>query len=462
MPSPCFLDLSGTMTEVIGSAGLSVQDLDALSDRFELAVAAAQKMRKRGAVGFWDLPYRRKLYQQVEGLSRALVGFHDIVFLGVGGAIAGCKVMAESLPQHPKSAKSQPRFHFPNTIDPDALSRLVGSLNLKKTAVILVSKSGSSPESLACFFWLEEIMREAVGEKRLPRHFVIATDLEHGPLKEIATDLGCCLVPFPENVGGRFAGLTSIGLLPAAVAGVSIEKVIRAAVRMDQRCKNPSWRLNPALALAGALYLNYTARKRPVWLWVPFAENLEGLVSWCCHLMTESLAKHTDRNGAVVDTGPVQSVGCTGDVYAHLQSLVEGADQQLAVVVSRSKPAQSLRVNGKKGHARAAQYLAGTSLESVFDAERKAFEYTLREKGKPCLALRLGAVEPTTVAPVIFLLQAAVTYLGELQNINIFEQPTAISGKECAASILGSGHGNFSPSEVEKSLRPRRDFMIPV
>lgn len=428
-----WIDLSGTMAETVGRAGLTLAEMDALADRFEMAVGAAQRMRKRGAVGFWDLPYRKKLFQQVHSLAQTLKDFEEIVFLGIGGGIAGCRAMAQGMAAgtHGKAAK---RFHFPNTVEPDALSELAQRIVPKKTAIVLVCKNGVSPEALAALAWFREVMGRALGAKKAGRHFIVSTNLERGVLRDLAAKMGAALVPFPEDVGGRFAGLTAVGLLPVVASGCALDPILKAAMKMDRLCLKKSWRENPALALAGALYLNLTARNRSTWVWLPFSERLEALAAWTCHLMAESLSKASDRDGKVTAFGPSQSRACVGDVYAQLQTLAEGVDLQLPIVLTRAKPETELRL------PKHWDSLSGAgSLEAVFHAERCAFELELARKGKPCLAIRARRADPVHLGAMVYLVQATVAYLGELLNIDIYGQAAADEGKTLASSMLGAG-----------------------
>lgn len=443
-----WVDLSGAMAETIGASGITLAELDALGDRFERAVGTAQRMRKKGAVGFWDLPYRKKLFQQVDTLVQTLDDFDEMIFLGVGGGIAGCRAMAQGIAGSNRN-KVRKQFHFPNTIEPDALAELVSRISLKKTAIVLVCKSGSSPEAVAALVWFRHLMQQAVGKKKAGRHFVVCTDMERGCLRDLAVEMGAALVPFPDDVGGRFTGFTAVGLLPLAVSGGFLGPILKAAIKMDRVCLRKSWRENPALALAGALYLFLTNQRRSTWVWLPFSERLEGLVAWTCHLMAESLSKATDREGKPTVLGPCQLRACVGDVYAQLQTLVEGIDLQLPIVLTRSRPEVDLRLpkefaSGRKG---------ASSLEAVFDAERCAFEHELTRRGKPCLALRLRRVDPVHLAATVYLFQATVAYLGELLNIDIYGQAAAEEGKTLASSLLGNGASRLKQNEATVKRR---------
>ncbi|GAB4253150.1 MAG: glucose-6-phosphate isomerase [Candidatus Methylacidiphilales bacterium] len=446
-----WVDLSGAMAETIGPSGITLAEMDALADRFDLAVGTAQRMRKRGAVGFWDLPYRKKLFQQVDTLVHTLADFDEIIFLGVGGGIAGCRAMAQGMAGSAR-IKERKRFHFPNTIEPDALAELAAQISPKKTAIVLVCKSGCSPEAIAALAWFRHLIEQAVGKKKVGRHFIVSTDMDRGCLRDLAVEMGAALVPFPDDVGGRFAGLTAVGLLPVAASGGAVDPILKAAMKMDRLCLRKSWRENPALALAGALCLSLTNQKRSTWVWLPFSERLEGLAAWTCHLMAESLSKATDREGKATGMGPCQSRACVGDVYAQLQTFAEGIDLQMPIVLTRSRPEVDLRlpkesVSGRKG---------APSLEAVFDAERCAFEHELVRRGKPCLAVRIRRVDPIHLGALVYLFQATVAYLGELLNIDIYGQAAAEEGKTLASSILDNG----SPGRKKKSPLFHRRLLV--
>ncbi len=211
------LDYAGMMSSQLGDKhGLSAKQLKALKPRLTAANQALKLARTSGKLPFYDLPYRQKTLDEILPLAKAAQGrFDSFLVLGIGGSALGnlCLHSALNHYHHNELATKKrggfPRIYVPDNVDPDRLSALLDVIDLKKTCVNVITKSGNTAETMAQFMLLVDRLQKAVGKKNLSRHLIVTTDKEKGNLREIARELGLMTFEVPDGVGGRFSVLTA-------------------------------------------------------------------------------------------------------------------------------------------------------------------------------------------------------------------------------------------------------------
>jgi len=244
------------LDRAVGENGLSPADIN--------TTAAADAVREflgrvtSGEVGFPHLP-------EDSGTARAILEFahgmrkstDDILLVGIGGSALGAYALDNAFRgPHPiqerklRGPKKQPRLIVMDNIDPGVIAMQLEHLDPKWTTVCVVAKSGSTAETLAGFMIVEEWMRRKLG-KNARKRIVAITDSRKGDLLAIAKQEQYPLFFVPENVGGRFSVLTPVGLVPAALMGIDIRKLLRGAAAANDMCW--SERLSVNLALASAV-----------------------------------------------------------------------------------------------------------------------------------------------------------------------------------------------------------------
>ncbi len=313
------LDYNYAMADFVGESGLRLEEMQALTPRLAAIQADLAKGRQEGRLAFYDLPYQLDTVKEIRRVAKPLLEWcWEFIVLGIGGSALGARALHQALcqPQHNKLPLAR-RQHKPSlwvldNIDPDWMYGILDALEFRRTVVNVISKSGSTAETLAQMLFLFQLLKNRVGEDKARERFIITTDPEKGTLRQLAEKEGFPTLSVPPAVGGRFSVFTSVGLLPAAMVGIDIEELLAGARFMDQRLKTAGPD-NLASTLAALYYLFATAKARPILVIMPYASSLAFFADWFCQLWGESLGKQVDIAGNVVNAGstPVRALGVT-------------------------------------------------------------------------------------------------------------------------------------------------------
>lgn len=433
-----------------------------MAGRFRGAHAAVAGKRARGELGFADLPGDAALLRQTTDFAaRARGRYADVLLLGIGGSALGPIALRTALRAPAWNTLSGqeregfPRLHVLDNVDPDTIAATLARLDLAKTVVLVVSKSGGTAETMAQYLLVRARLDAAVGDAAR-EHLVFVTDPEKGSLRPIARKEGLAALDIPPNVGGRFSVLTPVGLLPAALVGVDVAGLLRGAERMRARCEGADLAANPAGAYAALQFLAHTAHGKPVQVLMPYADPLRDLAGWFVQLWAESLGK-TRPDGAHVGPTPLPALGAT-DQHAQVQLFMEGpADKTITFVA----------VAGREGRGPIPSlyqdvpdlaYLGGHTLGELLDVERRATAGALAARGRPNMTLTLDAVDAEHVGGLMFLLEMATAYAGEFYGVDAFNQPGVELGKHFTYGMLGRPGFEQDRAEFDKlpTADPRR------
>lgn len=439
------LDFNFAMADFVGEHGLAAAELEALAPRMAAVRGDLDAGRQDGRYAFLELPYRQEMVQSIRRLSKPLLEWcWEFVVLGIGGSALGARALFQALchPQHNKMPLGR-RHHRPalwvlDNIDPDWMYGVLDGIELKRTAVNVISKSGTTAETLAQFLFLFQVLKNRVGEAQARERFIITTDPEKGPLRQLAEREGFPTLSVPTQVGGRFSVLTPVGLLPAAMVGIDLEELLAGARFMDQRLKERDFMNSPALLVAALYYLFATAKKRPMVVMMPYSTLLAGMAEWFCQLWAESLGKRFNLSGQVVETGstPVRALGVT-DQHSQLQLYIEGPHDKLITFLSVEKFQHEVALPGSFPGLADLDYLGGRSLNELIRAEGEATAFNLMRAGRPSLTLRLPEVNAFTLGQLIFLMELATVAAGGLFGVNPLDQPGVEGGKLTTYGLMG-------------------------
>jgi glucose-6-phosphate isomerase len=456
------IDYALAMADAVGpEGGLSDAELDALAPRFAAAVAELDERVNAGELGFWRLPGDRAALAEVERVRGALdPGVRDVLVLGIGGSSLGARALIEALcppPLRPETAPG-PRLHFPDNSDPWLLSHLLGTLEPRTSAALVVSKSGGTVETAAQMHVVRAWLTRGLGADGLRARWVAITDPHKGALRERAEREHWLTLPIPPNVGGRFSALTAAGLLPASLAGLDCSALLAGAAAMAERCARPALRENPAGLLAALGYLHDRRKRHSIHVLMPYADRLRASAAWYVQLWAESLGKRLDRRGQKVETGPtpLPAVGAT-DQHAQVQLFMEGPRDKLITFIGVQTHERDVAIPDADGSD---AYLHGKSLAQLLEAERRGTTEALASDGRPSLTVLLPQIDAYGVGSLFMLYEAATAFAGELYGVDAFDQPGVELGKRLAFGLLGrSGYeqeaGSIADRERKRSTRYR-------
>ncbi len=461
------LDYNYCLDEFVGVQGLSASELEDLAPRLAAASQELAAARQEGRLAFLDLPYQQEMLAAVRQVAKPLLEWcWDFVVLGIGGSALGAKALHQALchPQYNRFNMAR-RHHRPalwvlDNIDPDHFYGILDGLELRRTAFNVISKSGSTPETLAQFLFAYHFLKGRLGEAKARERFVVTTDPEKGNLRRLAVQEGFPSLSVPSPVGGRFSVLTPVGLLPAAMVGIDLEELLAGARFMDQRLQAADYRENLAFRLASLFHL-FALKARNILVIMPYATALTGMADWFCQLWAESLGKREDLQGREVWAGttPVRALGAT-DQHSQLQLYMEGPQDKLITFLEVGKFQQHLALPDLFPEMEGLHYLGGHSLNTLLQAEQKATAFNLTKAGRPNLTLRLPEINAFTIGQLFYLLEVVTVVTASLLGVNPLDQPGVEGGKETTYGLMGRPGFEEQRREIEAETPPLEKYII--
>jgi glucose-6-phosphate isomerase len=324
-----------------------------------------------------------------------------------------------------------------DNVDPDFVGAALDSMNPRKTLVVVIAKSGGTAETVATFLMVREWLEKALKRKAAER-IVAVTSEGRGELAELAAREGYRTFPIPLNVGGRFSVLSAAGLVPAVLVGIDIRSLARGAALMTHSCWQPSLEENPALKAAYYHWLLLTAKGKSIQVAFPYANRLWGTVFWFRQLWAESLGKARTRQGREAHTGqtPVAALGTT-DQHSQVQLYIEGPNDKVFTFWAVDKPAAAGRIPRTRTGLAAFDSLAGRTLAELIDAERRSTAAALTANGRPNCQFTLGKMDAAHLGAFLQLMEFETAFMGELLDINAFDQEGVELGKQFTFGLMG-------------------------
>ena len=440
------IDFGNMVAGVLEGAGMDPGRLRGnLAAGFRDVHAEVEARREAGEMGFFDLPADRVLAAETRRVANTSIRECDaFVVIGIGGSALGAAALRDALlppswnELDDEARGHAPRLHILDNPDPDTVSALLARLNPARTLFNVVSKSGTTAETMAQFLVVWDWLETALGTDTARTRFLFTTSPERGTLHELAARYDIPTLPIPDAVGGRFSVLTPVGLLPAAAAGIDIEALLAGAAAMADRCSTSDLAANPAGTLATLLHAADTEMGAPVQVFMPYADRLAGLAYWVQQLWAESLGKALDRTGRRVETGPtpVPAFGAA-DQHSILQLLMEGPRDKVVVFLGREASAEDITIPTPFPHTPDLAYLGGHTLFDLLDRERRATAEALRREGRMNMTVMVDRVDAHSLGALFMLFQIAVVYAGELYGVDPLDQPGVELGKVLTCGLMG-------------------------
>ncbi len=419
------IDHSTLLDEGQGTSGVRHSDVLALSPRLDALRSRLQQWRRGEPPSFFHLPFRGDA-DPIVALARTLTeSFARTIVFGIGGSSLGGETLVRCL-----GNKTHPVRFFDN-IDPTTLSELE-MVEWETTALMVISKSGETAETLAQFLGLLPILENRLGAA-LTKHVRVITENPAGGLAQVANALDIDIIAHPP-VGGRFSVLSVVGLLPAAIAGVDIVALLSGARDMADRCSASQIEDNPAFFQASAQYL-HARQGRRICVFMPYADRLRPLGLWYRQLWAESLGKH-DASGVPQGLTPALAMGVT-DQHSQLQLYLGGPDdKQFTLLADPNLKQLGARIPGRFGELPAVKPLVGHTVGELLLAEYRATRETLTRHARPNRAITLNTCDPAALGALILQLELETVVVAELLGIDPFDQPAVEEGKRLAREYL--------------------------
>ncbi len=459
------IDYNNMMKEFVGEHGLTASDFSEYADRF--ALAAENMVQKRGQMKWRELPHNQDAI--VEDLLNAAdyvrSNFDTFVVLGIGGSALGPIAVQQALSHLryndlPAEKRNGPKLYVEDNVDPERMASLLEIIDIKRTCFNVITKSGSTSETMAQLLLITSLLRKELGEN-WTKHVIATTDEAKGNLIKIVKANSLCSFYVPDGVGGRFSELCPVGLLAAAVCGIDIKGLLCGAAYMDKLCEEKDVRKNPAYMLAALEVIAMEKMGCNIGVMMPYADSLKFIADWYAQLWAESLGKNVDNQGKTVHVGqtPVKVLGVT-DQHSQVQLYTEGPFDKVITLLGVERYRSEMQIPHAFDEIPDVAFLSGHSFNELIQTERFATEYALTKSGHMNKTILLPEVNAFTIGELLFMFEIQTAFAGELLNINTFNQPGVEEGKNATYALLGKTGYDEKKRELDAAPKKKESYTV--
>ncbi|MFB6156300.1 MAG: glucose-6-phosphate isomerase [Haloferacaceae archaeon] len=394
--------------------------LNRLDDRVADAHERIARGRADGELGYAALALPERT--DADDVRRVVDRFDDpaaVLTVGIGGSALGAATLADAL-----DAPAGPESHVLDNADPARTAAVLDAVPLDRTVVNVVSRSGTTAETLANFLAVRDAMERA-GVDWTERTLV--TTGAEGNLATLAERHDLPRLSVPDGVPGRFSVLSPVGLALAAFRGADLDALLAGAREAADGLSGSLFE-TPAYAYGATCYA-LERRGLGSNAVMPYAESLETFAEWFAQLWAESLGKEG------LGQTPLRALGAT-DQHSQLQLYRAGPrDKMVTLIRPAERPDRGIPKTDLDGLA----YLGGSSLGDLLDAEFRATEASLAAADRASVRIEIPRVDERSLGGLLYGMEAACVLYGDLLGVETFTQPAVEWGKRAARGLLGGG-----------------------
>ncbi len=400
-------------------------------------------------LGWVELPtdYDKEEFARIKAAAEKIQKNSDVlIVIGIGGSYLGARAAIEFLksPFYNNMKKDTPDIYYVgNNINPTYLNEILSICEGRDISVNVISKSGTTTEPALAFRVFKKLVEEKYGKEEAKNHIFATTDKAKGTLKELSDTEGYETFVVPDNVGGRFSVLTAVGLLPIAVAGCDIDKLMEGA-RQAQNDYTADFDNNDCYQYAALRNILYRKGKS-VEMLVSYDPAFAMMSEWYKQLFGESEGK--DNKGIF----PASVIFST-DLHSMGQYVQEGSRLMFETVVDIKTPKKDFYLEKDEANLDGLNFLCDQNMSVV---NRKAFEGTIlahTEGGVPNMILELEDTSEFSLGYLIYFFEKACAVSGYVLGVNPFNQPGVESYKSNMFALLGKPGYEGAKAELEKKL----------
>jgi glucose-6-phosphate isomerase len=428
-------------------------------DMIKTTVEAAknQLINKSGAgndfLGWIDLPvnYDKEEFDRIQKSAAKIQQDSEVLLvIGIGGSYLGARAAIEFL-RHgfynsvSKEIRKTPEIYFcGNNISSNYMNQLKEVIGDRDFSINIISKSGTTTEPAIAFRVFKKMLNEKYGRAEAAKRIYATTDKARGALKNLATEEGYESFVVPDDVGGRFSVLTAVGLLPIAVSGADITKLMEGAASMRNYCLNLNYEENGALQYAAAR--NILLRKgKSIEILVNYEPSLHFVSEWWKQLFGESEGK--DQKGIYP-----ASVDFTTDLHSMGQFIQDGQRTLFETVINVDQSLSEIILEEEEVDLDGLNYLAGKSVDFVNKSAMKGTLLAHTDGNVPNLMVTLPEQNEFYLGELFYFFEFACGVSGYLLGVNPFDQPGVESYKKNMFALLGKPGFEAQREELLKRL----------
>ena len=377
-----------------------------------------------------------QVLREIEDAAIVLRTHCDIVVVvGIGGSYLGARAVIDALSssfdwlQEKKDRKNPVILYAGNNISEDYLCELMGYIDDKQFGIINISKSGTTTEPAIAFRLLKDQLEGKVGKEEARQRIVAITDASRGALRTLADTEGYKTFVIPDNVGGRYSVLTPVGLLPIAVAGIDIRKLVAGALEIE-KATMPSTSFDYNLPAIYAVIRNELYRRgKKIEILVNYHPKLHFLAEWWKQLYGESEGKEG------VGIFPA-AVDFTTDLHSMGQWIQEGERTIFETVVTIGEANEKVLIPHDNRDLDGLNYLEGKRVDEVNKMAELGTRIAHVDGGVPNLTIEIPQLNEKYIGQLIYFFEKACGISGYLLGINPFNQPGVEAYKKNMFALL--------------------------
>lgn len=455
------LDFKNVSNEIIGDEGLDLaKSFNEYAPKIqEIITNLNMNKDKPGSWLQWmNLGYNEETVWYVKEFAAMVDGrFDNVLVLGIGGSALGAQALSEALLKPywnllgKEKRENFPRIFFLDNIDPDQINALLDVLDLEKTLVNVITKSGSTAETMSQFMIIKDRMYALLGDD-YRKNIVATTDKQAGILRQLANEEGYKTFVVPDDVGGRFSVFSAVGLVPLALVGVDIDEIIRGIKIMDLSLKNTDINKNIAAQNALIHYLMDKQKGKYLSVMMPYSSRLKYVSDWYVQLWAESLGKEFDREGNKINNGPtpIKALGAT-DQHSQIQLYNEGKNDKVITFIRVDEFDCVLEIPNIFEYT-GLNYLGGKTINRLINAEADSTAVALCDYKRPNITVHLPKINEYYLAQLFYMFEMQTAIIGELYNIDAFNQPGVEQAKNYTYALMGRLGYEDTAEELNKKI----------
>ena len=389
-------------------------------------------------LGWLNLPsnYDKKEFERIKKCAEKIRKDSEVLLvIGIGGSYLGARAVIESLSHTfynylPKEQRKVPQILYAgNNISGTYLEDLIDLIGDRDISVNVISKSGTTTEPAIAFRIFREFLENKYGVKEARKRIYVTTDSKKGALKQLAEEEGYETFVIPDNVGGRYSVLTAVGLLPIAVAGINIDKLMEGAKFAEEKYSDKNLKYNDCYKYAVLRNILYKDEKN-IEILVTYEPKLHYFIEWWKQLYGESEGK---EGKGIYPSG----VEFTTDLHSMGQYIQEGRRNLFETVINVEKTKSTIAINLDEDNLDGLNYIKGKTLDFV---NKKAMEGTIKahvDGGVPNIVINIEKLDEETIGHLIYFFELACSVSGKILGVNPFNQPGVEKYKTNMFKLLG-------------------------
>ena len=404
-------------------------------------------------LGWIDLPvnYDKEEFARIKKAAAKIQSDSEVLLvIGIGGSYLGARAAIEFL-RHSfynvvsKEVRKTPEIYFVgNSISSTYIRHLMDVIGDRDFSINMISKSGTTTEPAIAFRVFKEMMEKKYGKAEAAKRIYATTDKARGSLKNLATEEGYETFVVPDDVGGRFSVLTAVGLLPIAVSGADIDKLMEGAQAGREAALNTPFEDNDAVKYAALR--NILLRKgKQIEILANYEPSVHYVSEWWKQLYGESEGK--DQKGIFP-----ASVDLTTDLHSMGQFIQDGSRNLFETVINIETSREEIILQEEPVDLDGLNYLAGKSVDFVNKSAMNGTILAHTDGQVPNLMVKVPEVNEFYLGELFYFFEFACGVSGYLLGVNPFNQPGVESYKKNMFALLGKPGYEAQREELLKRL----------